>query len=222
MAKKLNKDGVPVEIPSVQRKSKSIFGETGLDRKESHAGRGGRRGAVLPEEPPTRPASWVRNPTIRGASSESGEPRTVIAGGWVRPTTASPKAYTPPGEGMEDPVVGWLVIVDGPGMGHAVRLGNGQNTVGRGKASRARIEFGDNQISRSTHAVVTYDPKGNKFYVQGGTGTNLTYLNDAPVLSPTPLDSGSWIVLGQTTLRFVALCDDAFSWTDLDRAGASE
>ena len=119
---------------------------------------------------------------------------------------------------MVDPVVGWLVVVDGPGKGSAVRLGNGQNGVGRGGAARARLDFGDRQISRETHAVVTYDPKNNRFWVSQGSGTNLTYLGDSPVLAPTPLQPGARIVMGETTLRFVAFCDEDFTWAGSESA----
>ena len=114
--------------------------------------------------------------------------------------------------GMADPVVGWLAVVAGPGKGAAVRLGNGQNSVGRGEGSRVRLDFGDRQISRNEHAVLTYDPRSNRFFIQQGHGVNLVYLDDKPVLSPTPLPHGSRITLGQTTLRFVALCDEEFTW----------
>ena len=33
--------------------------------------------------------------------------------------------------GMDDPVVGWLVVVEGPGKGRAVQLGYGSNSLGR-------------------------------------------------------------------------------------------
>ena len=45
---------------------------------------------------------------------------------------------------------------------------------------------------------------------------NLTYLDDEPVLAPTPLEALRHIVLGATTLRFVPLCGPDFDWQDLD------
>ena len=72
------------------------------------------------------------------------------------------------------PVTGWLVVVDGPGKGSATQLGFGHNTIGRGPAMRVRLDFGDRKISRDTHATLTYDPKGNAFYLQ--QGKNLAYI----------------------------------------------
>ena len=108
------------------------------------------------------------------------------------------------------PVTGWLVVVDGPGKGSAAQLGFGHNTIGRGPAMRVRLDFGDRKISRDTHATLTYDPKGNAFYLQ--QGKNLAYIEGEPVLNPVRLEAGALIGLGDTTLRFVPFCDDAFTW----------
>ncbi len=121
-------------------------------------------------------------------------------------------------DGMDDPVVGWLVIVEGPGKGRAMQLGYGSNSIGRGETDRINLNFGDDQISRGGHAVVTYDPRGRKFYVQHGGGTNLTYLNDQPVLIPIELPVLSHISIGNTVLRFVPLCGDAFDWQDIEES----
>ena len=229
MAKKLNEDGIPTEIPSnTPKRTGSLFRGLNLDQPPKEQNPSGDDGPEVAgseqseprfdDEPPTRPATRHRGAALNSYPNETGEPRTVIAGGWRR--SAPPRqgsdlnVETSPHDSMHDPVVGWLVVVDGPGAGSSLRLGSGQNTLGRGQEARVKLDFGDSQISRAIHAVVAYDPKGNRFYVQQGMGTNLTYLNGKPVLAPTPLSSGSEILLGVTTLRFVALCDDSFNWTD--------
>ncbi len=229
MAKKLNEDGIPTEIPSnTPKRTGSLFGGLNLDQPPKERNPIGDddaevAGSSQPErpfedEPPTRPATRHRDAALNSYPNDTGEPRTVIAGGWRRSPTprqgSEPSAATAAHDSMDDPVVGWLVVVDGPGAGSSLRLGSGQNSLGRSQEARVKLDFGDSQISRSTHAVVAYDPKGNRFYLQPGTGTNLTYLNGNPVLAPTPLPSGSEILLGETTLRFVALCGDSFNWTD--------
>lgn len=119
---------------------------------------------------------------------------------------------------MDNPVVGWLVVVQGAGQGISLPLGNGANTLGRSSHQRVMLDFGDIQISRDNHAVITYDPKGRRFYLQNGSGVNLTYLQtdtgSLPVLSPVVLESGQHIQLGNTTLKFVALCGGGFGWDD--------
>lgn len=113
---------------------------------------------------------------------------------------------------IDDPVVGWLVVVEGPGRGRAIALGYGMSSIGRSPDERICLDFGDEQISRENHAVVTYDTRGRKFYVQHGGGKNLTYLGDEPVLSPAELKAGDEISLGNSKLRFIPLCGPDFEW----------
>ena len=113
----------------------------------------------------------------------------------------------------EGPVVGWLVVIDGPGRGKSVPLGYGMNPIGREASNRVVLPFGDMQISRTKHATVTYDPRGRKFFIQHGESSNLTYVGELPVLSPVELKSGEIIRLGDTTvLKFIPLCGDEFNW----------
>lgn len=112
----------------------------------------------------------------------------------------------------EDPVVGWLVVVSGPGKGASLKLGFGMNPIGRAQEERVSLNFGDEEISRTGHAVLTYDPKGNKFYLQHGGGVNLTYLGDSPVLQASELKGREIISIGKTQLCFVPFCTSTFVW----------
>ncbi len=228
MAKKLGPDGVPVNIPStpvhgaeaefIKQKAKNAR-KDGSDRADENPKKRPRGRSLFPEDPTTRLVTRSRDKDggqAHGYKQASDSPQTVIAGGQAK-RNPQPAANTAPenvNSGMADPIVGWLAVTDGPGKGSAVRLGNGQNSIGRGETSRVRLNFGDEQISRSDHAVVIYDPKQNRFYIRQGQGVNLVYLDDQPVLSPTPLPDGSRITLGETTLRFVALCNDDFQWKE--------
>lgn len=120
---------------------------------------------------------------------------------------------------MDNPVVGWVVVVKGAGQGISLPLGNGANTLGRNDNQRVMLDFGDAQISRESHAVITYDPRGHLFYLQNGSGVNLTYLQtetgSMPVLSPIVLENGQYIQVGDTTLKFIALCGSGFAWDQL-------
>lgn len=117
---------------------------------------------------------------------------------------------------MHDPVVGWLVITRGAGKGASVPLGYGANAIGRSSTQRVKLDFGDVQISRESHAVITYEPRGRQFYLQNGTSVNLTYLDTeqgtVPVLTPMPIRHGQTFQLGSTTLKFIALCGAEFDW----------
>lgn len=151
-------------------------------------------------------AETVKADSADSSSQGPTQGQTVVIGARPQPQPQ------PQDDGMDDPVVGWLVVVEGPGKGKAMELGYGSNSMGRGETSRVQLNFGDTQISRSNHATVTYDSRGRKFYVEKGSGRNLTYLNDEPVLGAIELPAQSHIGIGATVLRFVPLCGDAFDW----------
>ena len=162
------------------------------------------------------PAGHLDAPT-KLMDQSGGEQKTrVVGGGRRKEDEERLREQKAKADSMSDPVVGWLVIVKGPGKGQGLRLGYGTNSIGRGQTDRVALDFGDDQVSRSNHAVVTYDPRGRQYYVQHGGGTNLTYLGDAPVLAPTVLPPLSEITIGNTILRFVPLCDAEFDWQDLE------
>ena len=199
MAKKLNTSGVPVDAPTTRP----------IDRQPLVGNERQGQSPTFYDETPTRPITSRPGAPRGGGGLIGGDPQTIIAGG----LTQSPAADRP--AAMHDPVVGWLVVIEGPGKGSAVQIGNGQNTIGR-EESRIRLDFGDPQISRTDHAVISYDPRANQFYIGQGQGVNLVYLEEKPVLTPTLLENGSRISIGGTTLRFVAFCDDGFRWRDAD------
>ncbi len=156
------------------------------------------------------------------------EDKTIVLGPATRrkqpAAEAVPSAVDPVPEKpdhMHDPVVGWLAIVSGPGAGDFVRMGYGMNSIGRAEDQRCRLDFGDEKISRQSHATITYDPRGRKFFLQHGGGQNLTYLNDAPVLQPVELKGGEFIMIGNTALCFVPLCGPAFDYPDAPTAQQS-
>lgn len=115
---------------------------------------------------------------------------------------------------MNELIVGWLVIIKGPGQGQALKIGYGHNSIGRSAKERIALDFGDDGISRKRHTTLTYDPRGRKFYLQQGDGVNLIYLNDAPLIGTQELAGGETIELGQTVLKFVPLCGPDFDWQD--------
>ena len=117
------------------------------------------------------------------------------------------------GEGpMSDPPVGWLVIVNGPGKGNVATLRSGFNFIGRGRENRIPLEYGDRMISQARHCAVIYDEHNRQFRIKHEAGRNLTYLGDDPVLDTPVLEAFAQIRIGRTTLRFVPLCCDEFSW----------
>ncbi|SMP30989.1 FHA domain-containing protein [Shimia sagamensis] len=112
--------------------------------------------------------------------------------------------------------VGWLVVVDGPGKGASFSLHDGLTQIGRGEGQTVRLDFGDNTISRENHAAIAFDGEQGRFFFGHGGKTNLVRLNGRPVLSTEDLQSNSIIRIGETTLRFVALCGGDFAWGNIE------
>lgn len=129
------------------------------------------------------------------------------------PQATRSDAPAAPVDRSDDPVVGWLVVVEGPGKGSSIEIGIGANAIGREKSQKLRIDFGDQHISREKHAILIFDPRSSRFFIQSGDVRNLTYIGDDLVLSPTELKGGETILVGQTKLRFVAFCGPEFGWS---------
>lgn len=110
--------------------------------------------------------------------------------------------------------VGWLVVTGGPGRGASITLKEGLMQIGRNDDQAIQLDFGDTGISRSNHAFIAYDPEDRKCYMGHGGKANLVRLNGKPVLSTVPLASGDLIRISETSLRFVAFCDENFDWRD--------
>ena len=110
--------------------------------------------------------------------------------------------------------VGWLVVSEGPGRGESFSLLAGMSQIGRGEDQAIQLDFGDNSISRSNHAAIVFDPDTKEFLLGHGGKSNIVRLNDKPLISNEALKSGDSIRIGETVLRFVALCGKSFNWTD--------
>ncbi|MEQ9039632.1 MAG: FHA domain-containing protein [Silicimonas sp.] len=113
---------------------------------------------------------------------------------------------------------GWIVVVEGPGRGACFTLHNGVSQIGRGEEQAVRLDFGDTSISRNNHAAVAYDDEQGKFFLGHGGKSNLVRLNGRPVLSTEEMSNGDQIRIGETTLKFVALCGEEFTWKSTEGA----
>jgi hypothetical protein len=112
-----------------------------------------------------------------------------------------------------DPVVGWFVIIAGPGRGRSIEIGVGANSIGRDANQKIALDFGDDAIHRQKHALVIFDPKSRRFFLQSGSDSrNLTYLGESLVLAPVELKGGETVVIGQTQMKFIAFCGADFCW----------
>ena len=115
---------------------------------------------------------------------------------------------------MDDPPVGWLVSIDGPGKGSVLTLGIGMNTVGRGDEPRISIPFSDDEISRGKSFSIAYDEKNSQFLLLPGEGKTLVYVEGQPVLQRVEMTAHMVFQIGQTSFRFVPLCGPDFDWNN--------
>ncbi|MDF1670100.1 MAG: FHA domain-containing protein [Roseovarius sp.] len=170
--------------------------------------------AAMPEPVAASPMDMPQ-PALGRASARQGRVKTRLLGFNIAQETES-DPIADQAEATAAPYtqfpVGWLIVTDGPGRGSAFTLFNGVSKIGRGKDQTVPLDFGDNSISRENHAALAYDPAQKSFFIGHGGKANLVRRNDRPVLSTEELTPGDHITIGETTLRFVALCGQDFSW----------
>lgn len=111
------------------------------------------------------------------------------------------------------PVVGWLVCIEGNHYGNCFNLYGGKNFIGRA-AEMDICLAGDNTVSRVKHATIIYEPKERKFFAQPGESHELFYLNESVVLSNELLKDRDVLTIGKTSLVFVPFCDERYGWVD--------
>ena len=141
------------------------------------------------------------------------QPTVMVPGGRDDDTVMVPAgAAGAQSKGTFDPVVGWLVVLEGLGRGQFRPIRYGQNGVGRGQDLRISIDFGDQRISRDPHAFVIYDEVQRRFFVRDNGKSNIVRLNGEAVLTHAELHDRDRLTIGETTLLFVALCDQNFDW----------
>lgn len=119
-------------------------------------------------------------------------------------------------EFSDSPVVGWLVIVGGPGLGSYRAVYEGNNTIGRADTNRIAIDFGDESISKEEQAYIRYDNEDRSFLlVPNLTKTNVIAHNETRPAQPVPLSAMDLITMGRTQLVFVPFCGPDFDWGEL-------
>jgi hypothetical protein len=131
------------------------------------------------------------------ASAPAGVARRVVE------STAEPAGF--------DPVVGWLVCIEGPDRGRDYRLRTAKNFIGRASSMDICIS-GDETVSRERHAVVAFEPEERRFWLLPGDAQGLVYLNGKVVYTPTELAGSDVVKVGQTRLMFVPFCGERHQW----------
>jgi hypothetical protein len=220
----LNADGPPEDLPPVRRAPRVSRPEAQVSRE--------------PSAPPAAPdaedmASRARRALAAAerTASERGisRPRYLEEGGANDSAKTRVLGFHAPDLEM-DPIsavahkqsgsvrypAGWLVVVDGPGRGAYFAVTMSVSSIGRGADQAISLNFGDASISRQNHAAIAYDAEQNRFFLGHGNKSNIVRRNGQPVLATEELTDGDVIRIGKTSLRFVALCGDDFTWGDID------
>lgn len=116
----------------------------------------------------------------------------------------------------QDPVVAFLVVVGGPGLGAYRPIFEGNNTVGRNANQRVPIDFGDDAISAEEQAYIRYDGGDRSFlFVPNMAKTNVVAVNDKRPTSAVQLQPMDVITMGRTQLVFVPFCGAEFDWGEI-------
>lgn len=110
-------------------------------------------------------------------------------------------------------VTGWLVCTEGKDRGKDYRIFRGNNFVGRDYDMDIRIE-NDGSISRRNHGSVVYEERESRFYVV--PMENVIRLDGKLLDKAAELKSGQEILIGNTTLVFIAFCERDRRWKEKD------
>lgn len=120
------------------------------------------------------------------------------------------------GQFEQDPVVGWLVVTGGPGLGSFRPVFEGNNTIGRSAASRIPLDFGDEAISFEEQGYIRYDGNDRSFlFVPNMSKTNVVSVNAKRPTSAIELAAMDVIVMGRTQLVFMPFCGPEFDWSEI-------
>lgn len=190
-AKVIDAEPVAARVPSAAEAAREARAGAPQPRADRH----------MEIEPP--PTTRV----LRATASRQPEERTRLVRG---------KQQVVRGEFEQDPVVGWLVVVGGPGLGSYRPIFEGNNALGRASNQRIPIDFGDDAISSEEQAFIRYDGADRTFlFVPNLSKTNVVSLNDKRPTGAVPLSAMDVITVGRTQLVFVPFCGAEFDWADI-------
>ena len=197
---------LPVVIETRSPPAETVARETSVTAAEAaREAKGASAARAEATEPDDHPVTKVARAAGRGAPKDAS--RTQLIRGKISVKRA---------DFFQDPVVGWLVVVGGLGLGAFRPIFEGNNTVGRAKSQRIPIDFGDETISSEEQAYLRYDSVDRKFLlVPNLSKTNIVAVNDKKPTGATELAPMDLITMGRTQLVFVPFCGSEFDWAEL-------
>lgn len=172
--------------------------------------------ALREAKAPTRGHYEAAEPTTRVVRGKSADAAMAPAADTGKTQVVRGKPKVARGGFEQDPVVGWLVVVGGPGIGSFRPIYEGNNAVGRASSQRIPIDFGDNTISSEEQAYIRYDSMDRSFlFVPNLAKTNVVAVNNKKPTGAIKLELMDVITMGRTQLAFVPFCSEEFDWSEL-------
>lgn len=172
----------------------------------------------------TVPSAAQAAAEVRGMPASGDTPQTRVmrpgvarhGGGGSRTQLVRGKSLVKRTDFHQDPVVGWLVVIGGAGLGSFRPIFEGNNTIGRSSGQRIPIDFGDEAISSEEQAYIRYDSVDRRFLlVPNLAKTNIVAVNDTKPTAAVELTAMDVITMGHTQLVFVPFCGQEFDWAEL-------
>lgn len=114
-----------------------------------------------------------------------------------------------------DPVVGWLVALNGENSGNTYEIRGYRTQIGRGDGRKIKIALNDSAVSMGVNCSISYDSDSQKFGVTASdNASNPVRLNNKILRAghETDLDAYDRIQIGNTKLLFLPLCGSRFHW----------
>ena len=114
------------------------------------------------------------------------------------------------------PVVGWLVCVKGAYYGQSFNLKSGRNRIGRSHDMDIKL-LNDDSVSRSSVAVIIFEPKSRGFSIISGESDSLCYIDGKPLYDNDRCELHGYeeVEFGDQELNkfvFVPFCGERFHW----------
>ena len=171
--------------------------------------------------PAPQPANSLLNEVRQASASDEGKTLSyfsAVTGAASAPAASAPAAPGAPAQPSVpkaiDPVVGWLVSVDGPHFGESFSIHSGMNSIGRNASNRVVLDR-DMAVSREKHAFITYEPKHRRFYVKPGDSSGLVYVNEDYITENRQINPRDVLEIGSSKLVFLPFCTEEFGWEDV-------
>ena len=118
-----------------------------------------------------------------------------------------------PGHSGAVPPVGWLVGIEGEAWGKTFECSVGRNRISYEPTVDIPLP-NVSAVSKGSFAVLIYEPKRRKFYIESGNSAGKIYLNGEPVSTHAELHAYDKIRFGESTLLLIPLCGERFAWDD--------